>query len=221
MHSGLERRTEKTKVSLLDYGIIAFDQALKTILAPSNSLRSYPDEGILDSINQSSEKRHIAGLMRVNHCGEICAQALYQGQSLVAQNQQNKKILQKALNEEKEHLAWTEKRIKELNSHTSLLNPIWYAGSLVIGIAAGLFGDRLNLGFLEETENQVCLHLASHLAKLPKKDKKSRAIIKQMLLDEKKHALLAKKLGAKPLPTLIKKTMGNVAKIMTISSYYL
>lgn len=221
MQSSVKRKAKKTKASLLDHGIIVFDQALKAILSPPNSLRSYPGEGILDSINQLSEKRHIAGLMRVNHCGEICAQALYQGQSLAAKNQQNKKVLQKTLNEEKEHLAWTKRRIKELNSHTSLLNPIWYVGSLVIGVSAGLFGDRLNLGFLEETENQVCVHLASHLTKLPKKDKKSRAIIAQMILDEKKHALLAKKFGAKPLPLFIKKTMGKVAKIMTTSSYYL
>lgn len=221
MQLSIKRKAKKTKISFLDHGIIAFDQALKAILAPPNSLRGYPDEGILDSIKQSSEKRHVAALMRVNHCGEICAQALYQGQSLAAKNQQNKKILQKALNEEKEHLAWTKKRIKELNSHTSVLNPIWYVGSLVIGLSAGLFGDHVNLGFLEETENQVCAHLASHLAKLPKKDKKSRAIIAQMLLDEKKHALLAKKLGAKPLPAFIKKTMSRVAKIMTTSSYYL
>jgi ubiquinone biosynthesis monooxygenase Coq7 len=211
----------KEKMSLLDRGIMEFDQALKTIFAPSNSLRIYPDDGILETINQLPKKHHIARLMRVNHCGEICAQALYQGQSLTAKNQQIKKSLQKTSNEEKDHLAWTERRIKELNGHTSLLNPVWYVGSLVIGITTGLLGDRWNLGFLEETENQVCAHLTSHLRKLPKKDKKSRAIITQMLLDEKEHALLAKKLGATPLPKFIQKIMRSAAKIMTTSSYYL
>jgi ubiquinone biosynthesis monooxygenase Coq7 len=157
--------------------------------------------------------------MRINHCGEVCAQALYQGQALTARNPEARQALEHAAQEETEHLAWTEKRIRELGGRTSVFNPLWYVGSLAIGVGAGILGDKWNLGFLEETEYQVEAHLNEHLASLPAQDEKSRAILTQMREDEVKHAEMAHSYGAAALPAPIKGIMHITAKLMKQASY--
>jgi ubiquinone biosynthesis monooxygenase Coq7 len=168
-----------------------------------------------------AQKRHAAGLMRVNHCGEVCAQALYQGQALTARDPATREALRQAAQEEVEHLAWTERRLNELGSHKSLLNPLWYAGSLAIGVTAGVIGDKWNLGFLAETERQVGAHLQSHLQKLPAEDVRSRAIVAQMYTDEMNHADTATTLGAAALPPPLPGLMKFTARVMTSLSYRL
>ena len=157
--------------------------------------------------------------MRVNHCGEVCAQALYQGQALTARDPAARQALRQAADEEVEHLAWTQRRLAELGSHRSVLNPLWYAGSLAMGVAAGVIGDKWNLGFLAETERQVGAHLQSHLNELPESDEKSRAIVAQMYLDEMSHAELADQMGAAPLPQPVPQIMQLTSKLMTQLSY--
>ncbi len=204
---------------LADKLIPHFDTVLRTLFAPAVSSRPYPDAGLEEGEMSAAEKQHALGLMRVNHVGEVCAQALYQGQALTARDQSNREALQHAAYEEVEHLAWTEKRVKELGGRTSLLNPVWYAGSLAIGIGAGLLGDKWNLGFLEETEKQVTAHLEEHLQGLPEQDAKSRAIVAQMRLDEMQHAEMAHDFGATPLPLPVKELMKLSSKVMTSISY--
>lgn len=169
--------------------------------------------------NLDSQKS--AGFMRVNHCGEVCAQALYQGQALTARDPEIKIKLQAAAREENDHLAWCQTRLTQLNSHTSYLNPLWYVGSLSMGIIAGLAGDKYNLGFLAETEKQVSRHLAGHLQKLPIDDLPSRAIVQQMHIDEQEHAVSAIEAGGVNLHPVIKYTMKLSAKIMTTVAYYI
>ena len=205
---------------MLDKLIIEFDKGLRTLFSPAQSVRAHPDESIPEAAMTDNEKRHVRGLMRVNHSGEICAQALYQGQALTARDETAREVLRQAAIEEIEHLAWTEQRIKALGGQVSLLNPVWYTGSLAIGIAAGLLGDKWNLGFLEETERQVEAHLDRHLACLPAHDDKSRAIIAQMRDDERHHAQMAHQLGAARLPFPVRGMMKCMAKIMTSTSYY-
>ncbi|KZE32683.1 ubiquinone biosynthesis monooxygenase Coq7 [Crenobacter luteus] len=204
---------------MLDKLIIEFDKGVRTLFAPAASRRPYPDAHLPEAELTDAEKRHALGLMRVNHCGEICAQALYQGQALTARDPAAREALRHAAIEEEEHLAWTERRIRELGGHPSLLNPLWYTGSLAIGVAAGLLGDKWNLGFLEETEHQVGAHLDSHLASLPEGDAKSRAIVAQMRDDEAEHAKTAHALGAAPLPAPVKGLMKLSSKLMTTASY--
>ena len=165
------------------------------------------------------QRRHAAGLMRVNHCGEVCAQALYQGQSLTSRQPAVRDALRKAAAEETEHLAWTEQRIGELGGRKSLLNPLWYMGSLSLGIVAGVLGDKWNLGFLAETERQVEAHLNSHLEELPDEDGRSRAIVDQMRLDEIQHAEMAVHFGAAELPLPVRFGMRAMAKVMTGLAY--
>ena len=195
------------------------DIALRTLFAPATTNRAYPDAETAEGELSPKEKQHALGLMRVNHVGEVCAQALYQGQVLTARKAENREALQHAAQEETEHLAWTEKRVKELGGRTSLFNPVWYAGSLAIGVGAGLLGDKWNLGFLEETEHQVIAHLEEHLEALPSSDAKSRAVVAQMHLDEQKHAHMAHDFGAAPLPLPVKEIMKLTSKIMTSISY--
>lgn len=208
---------------MLDRLIVEFDKGLKTLTANAHSVRPHPDH----NINQTSEdlsneeKRHAASLMRINHCGEVCAQALYNGQALTAKNPATIKALEQASKEETEHLAWCEKRIQELGSHTSLLNPIWYASSFTLGAIAGALGDQWNLGFLAETERQVGKHLDHHLETLPSNDTKSRAILEQMKIDEAEHAKTAVHLGAAELPAPIKAAMQTMSKVMTKTTYHL
>ncbi|MBV8658999.1 MAG: 2-polyprenyl-3-methyl-6-methoxy-1,4-benzoquinone monooxygenase [Burkholderiales bacterium] len=203
----------------MDTLITEFDRALRTVFATASSVRPHPDAALDDAPLSAEEKRHAAGLMRVNHCGEVCAQALYQGQALTARDPVAREALREAAHEEVEHLAWTERRIAELGGHKSVLNPLWYAGSLAIGVAAGVIGDRWNLAFLAETERQVGAHLDSHMASLPVTDGRSRAIVSQMAVDEAAHAVKAVELGAAELPAPVKQVMKAMSKVMTGLSY--
>lgn len=203
----------------VDHLIIEADKVLRTLFASQRSLRAHPDHGLEEADLSNAERRHVAGLMRVNHSGEVCAQALYQGQALTSRDPAVREALGEAAHEETEHLAWTEQRLRELGSHTSWLNPLWYAGSLTMGVLAGKLGDRWNLGFLAETEKQVTAHLESHLARLPEADEKSAAIIRQMAIDETSHAHTAEALGAAQFPPLVKNLMQQTSKLMTSLSY--
>lgn len=208
---------------MLDRLIVEFDKGLKTLTANAHSVRPHPDQKISQATDEltSEEKRHAASLMRINHCGEVCAQALYNGQALTAKNPETVKALEQASKEETEHLAWCEKRIQELGGHTSFLNPIWYASSFTLGAIAGALGDKWNLGFLAETERQVGKHLNHHLETLPSNDAKSRAILEQMKIDEAEHAKTAVHLGAAELPAPIKAAMQSMSKVMTKTTYHL
>lgn len=200
--------------------ILQFDRALRTVFAPAVSRRPHPDAGLPEAELSESEKRHAAGLMRVNHSGEVCAQALYQGQALTARNPEAQQALLQASEEETEHLAWCERRLNELGSHKSLLNPLWYTGSFAIGVLAGALGDRWNLGFLAETERQVEAHLEGHLRRLPEQDAKSRAIVEQMKADEIRHAETAIAHGGAELPLPVKLAMKLSSRVMTQVAYW-
>ena len=200
--------------------IIEFDKGLRTLFSQAHSVRAHPDAGTEEVELSGSEKNMAAALMRVNHCGEICAQALYQGQALTARDPQVQRKLGEAAQEETEHLAWTARRVHELGGHVSVLNPLWYTSSLAIGAVAGLLGDKWNLGFLAETERQVGAHLQSHLIKLPESDSKSRAVVQQMYVDETQHADMAVELGAAELPLPVKLAMQLSGKIMTRTAYW-
>ncbi len=199
--------------------IIQFDKALRTVFAQAHSRRPYPDAELPEAELSEAEKRHAAGLMRVNHSGEVCAQALYQGQALTARDPEVQRALQEASAEETEHLAWCERRLEALGSHKSLLNPLWYAGSFTLGAIAGALGDKWNLGFLAETERQVEGHLNGHLDTLPAQDAKSRAVVEQMKADEIKHAETAVAHGGVPLPLPVKLAMQATSKILTHTAY--
>jgi ubiquinone biosynthesis monooxygenase Coq7 len=204
----------------LDRLIVEFDKGLRTLFSQAHSARPYPDANLPEAPMDEAEKKNAAALMRVNHSGEICAQALYQGQALTARDPAVQQTLQRAAQEETEHLAWTAKRVHELGGHLSLLNPFWYTGSLAIGALAGLLGDRWNLGFLAETERQVGHHLQSHLDRLPQQDEKSRAIVAQMHTDEVGHADMAVSLGGAELPQPVQLAMKLNGKVMTGTSYW-
>jgi len=206
---------------MIDQAIIQFDKALRTLLAPAHSVRPIPAGDLPEVPMTDEERRQAAALMRVNHCGEICAQALYQGQALVSRDDSIRRELQHASNEESEHLAWTEHRIAELGGRKSLLNPLWYGGALAIGMIAGKFGDRWNLGFLAETERQVEAHLSGHLDRLPVDDRKSRGIVAQMKVDEARHAETAIGLGAHDLPGPVKAAMKLMSRVMTATAYWI
>ena len=206
---------------MLDQAIIEFDKALRTVFAPARSVRPVPGEDIPDAELSDAERAHAAALMRVNHVGEVCAQALYQGQSIMSRDPAIRDTLRQASQEETEHLAWTERRIAELGGRKSLLNPLWYGGALALGMLAGRFGDRWNLGFLAETERQVEQHLKAHLDTLPPDDQRSRAIVEQMKADEAAHAETAVRLGAHDLPAPAKAAMKAAARLMTTLSYRL
>ncbi|MFY9329275.1 MAG: 2-polyprenyl-3-methyl-6-methoxy-1,4-benzoquinone monooxygenase [Georgfuchsia sp.] len=206
---------------MLDQLITEFDKALRTVFVPASSRREVPGASLPEADLNEAEKRHAAALMRINHCGEICAQALYQGQSLTSHNPEMRQALEYAAFEETEHLNWTERRLAELGSRKSFLNPLWYVGSLAMGVIAGKCGDEWNLGFLVETERQVEQHLQSHLGSLPLQDERSRKIIEQMKMDEIGHAETARRLGAKELPPPFKCAMRVVSGAMTRTAYYL
>jgi ubiquinone biosynthesis monooxygenase Coq7 len=200
--------------------IVHFDRALRTVFATAASRRAHPDAGLDEAEMSEAERRHAAGLMRINHSGEVCAQALYQGQALTARNPEAAKALIEASEEETEHLAWCERRLEELGSRKSLLNPLWYAGSFGLGVLAGALGDKWNLGFLAETERQVEGHLNTHLDWLPAQDAKSRAIVEQMKADEIKHADTAIAHGGAELPPPVKQAMQLTSKILTKTVYW-
>lgn len=204
-----------------DHLIVEFDKALRTVFAPAASSRDIPGRTLPEPNMSPAEKAHAGALMRINHVGEVCAQALYQGQALLSNDPAVCKALEKAAHEETEHLAWTERRIAELGARKSLLNPLWYAGALSMGLVAGKLGNSWNLGFLAETERQVGAHLDHHLDLLPIQDAKSRAIVSQMKQDEIAHAETAESLGAKDLPAPVKKAMKTFSGVMTRTAYYL
>lgn len=203
----------------LDFLINPLDSALRTLFAPAQSERPVPGDTLSEAELSDDEKKLAAALMRVNHCGEICAQALYQGQGLTARNSEVKHDLAQAAREETEHLAWTEQRIRELGGRKSVLNPLWYGGSFLIGAVAGALGDRWNLGFLAETERQVEQHLKGHLGRLPAQDLRSRAIVDQMKRDEMRHAVTAVAHGGSDLPLPVRAVMKLTAKVMTTTAH--
>lgn len=210
-------------ISILDKLIIEIDTALRTINPPALRVadRPSPAQHITQESLTDQEKKHSAGLMRVNHAGEVCAQALYQGQGLTAQLTHIKEQMLAAAAEEIDHLAWCEQRLSELNSKPSILNPLWYTGSIILGALAGLAGDKISLGFVAETERQVSHHLQCHVHALPPTDEKSKAILEQMREDEEHHAHSAMEAGGIELPFAMKQLMAMVSKLMTKSSYYL
>jgi 3-demethoxyubiquinol 3-hydroxylase len=201
--------------------IIAFDKGLRTVFAPAQTLRAVPGNARADVPLNERQRLEVAALMRVNHSGEICAQALYHGQALTARDARAKDALEQAAQEETEHLAWTERRIDQLGGRKSLLNPLWYTGSFAIGAAAGLLGDRWNLGFLAETERQVVEHLEGHLLRVPDEDEKSRAILEQMKDDESRHATSALQHGAAELPGPVRFAMRLASRAMTRTAFWI
>jgi len=205
----------------IDRFVVGFDKGLRTLFAPAQTLREVPGDALPDGQLDDAQRRTSAALMRVNHTGEVCAQALYQGQALTAREVSAKAALEKAAQEETEHLAWTERRIAELGGSKSALNPLFYAGSFAIGAVSGLLGDRWNLGFLAETERQVVLHLEGHLQRLPAEDQKSRAIVEQMREDEARHATTAISHGGAELPAPVKAAMKASSRVMTETAYWL
>jgi ubiquinone biosynthesis monooxygenase Coq7 len=194
------------------------DSALRTVFGRPASTRTSPAASVTDTSEQEADSRQAEAMMRVNHAGEICAQALYQGQALTARDARVRESIQQAVQEENDHLAWCAQRIDELGTYKSRLNPLWYTGSFAIGTAFGLLGDRWSLGFLAETERQVVKHLEGHLARLPAADAKSRAIVKTMRDDEARHATAAVRAGAAELPGVVKGLMAATARIMTTAA---
>lgn len=204
---------------MLDDLVIGFDRALRTLAGQPAQSRPTPGANLDDGDLTDAERRHAAGLMRINHTGEVCAQALYAAQALVARDPTVRQAFGNAAREEEEHLAWTQQRLDELSDRPSLLNPLWYAGSFAIGIAAGVGGDRGNLGFVLETERQVEEHLTGHMDRLPAADAKSRAIVEQMRDDEARHGAAARAAGGVPLPFAVKGLMRVAADVMRFVAY--
>ncbi len=205
-----------------DHFLIGLDNAIRTLFGqPKTTERPDPSQGIPEPELNEQERRLSGRLMRIDHTGEVCAQALYQGQALFARNPETAARLVRSAQEENDHLAWCQRRIEALGDRKSLLNPCWYLGAFAIGAAAGLAGDRWSLGFVVETERQVEAHLDSHLAALPERDEKSRAILEQMKIDEIHHAQVAQEAGAAPLPAPVKLAMKLGAKLMTSTVYWI
>jgi ubiquinone biosynthesis monooxygenase Coq7 len=205
----------------LDEFIIGVDKALRVVSGVASASRPSPASRIEDHVMDEAEKRRSAGLMRVNHVGEVCAQGLYDAQGRFARNDVMKQQFAQAGREEEDHLAWTAQRLQELGSRPSVLNPLWYAGAYALGAIAARSGDARSLGFVVETERQVEAHLDSHLKKLPAHDEKSRAIVDQMRRDEAEHGAAAHALGAAQTPWPVQKAMQAMAKVMTTTAYYL
>jgi len=208
-------------VGMFDDLIVEFDKVLRTLFCRAATVRAVPGSELPEAELSPAEKSHAGALMRVNHVGEICAQALYQGQAAVCKDPEIRKALEHAAHEETEHLAWTERRIDELGARKSWLNPVWYVGALSFGVVAGKLGDGWNLGFLAETERQVEAHLDGHLYALPEQDARSQAIVRQMKADEVAHAEMAVGLGARDLPFPAKAAMRVAATVMTKTAYRL
>lgn len=206
---------------VLDPLITAADRALRSLLAPARASRPTPGAPAAGPPLTEAERRHAAALMRVNHAGEIAAQALYHGQALAARSEATRDLLLKAAREESDHLAWCEARLAELESRPSLLSPLWYAGSFAIGALAATFGDRASLGFVSETERQVEGHLDEHLGRLPPSDARSRAILEAMQADEIAHGSAARAAGAMELPGPVRALMRRTARVMTRTAYWI
>src|SRR5450631_50178 len=205
----------------IDPFITVFDRALRTLSGIASSARPNPAANTVDGPLTPEERRHAAGLMRVNHTGEVCAQALYEAQALAARDADARSRLMQAAREEEDHLAWTQQRLAELGSRTSLANPLWYAGSFAIGFCAGLAGDGTSLGFVVETERQVEEHLTGHMDRLPPADAKSRLIVAAMRDDEVRHGTAARDAGARELPWPVRAVMRATARLMTVTAYRL
>jgi ubiquinone biosynthesis monooxygenase Coq7 len=203
----------------LDQVIVEFDRALRTLAGAARAARATPGGSLGEADLAQADRRHAAALMRVNHTGEVCAQALYSGQALTARNSQTRTVLQQAAAEETDHLAWTAERVESLGGRLSILNPAFYAGAFVAGALSGALGDRWNLGFLAETERQVEAHLDGHLDSLPVADLKSREVVETMKRDEARHASTASVHGAAELPGPVKTVMRLAARAMTFSTY--
>ena len=212
--------SNERQFSPVDRLLMQADAAMRTLL-PFSGAPARPSPAILqnESALSDDEARHVAGLMRINHTGEVCAQALYQGQALTAKLPQVRKAMEHAADEEIDHLAWCEQRIRELGSHPSVLNPLFYGLSFGVGAVAGLIGDRVSLGFVAATEDQVVKHLDEHLQQIPAEDRKSRAILQQMKSDEQQHATTALEAGGLNFPAPVKFGMSLLAKVMTKSTY--
>lgn len=214
--------TEPRRYTLVDHLCLGLDQALRAIAGePKTTGRLYPGATLAEAVLTPEQSKHTAGLMRVNHTGEVCAQALYHGQGLVSKSKKIRQKMQRAAIEEGDHLVWCSTRLAELGSHKSYLNPLWYSGSFMIGLTAGIVGDKWSLGFLAETEQQVIHHLAKHLKLLPESDHKSFHILQQMQQDESAHRDDAVEAGAAKLPTFIKKLMAFTSKIMVKTTYWI
>ena len=203
----------------MDKLIGEFDRALRAIAGGASASRPSPGKDVSEAELEASERAHAAALMRVNHVGEVCAQALYQGQALTARDSGARGALERAAREEQDHLAWSAERIRELGGRPSLLNPLWYAGSFAIGALAGALGDQWNLAFLAETERQVEEHLSGHLEALPAADRRTRAVVEAMRADEAKHRASAVDLGAAELPEPARRAMRLASKLMTTLAY--
>lgn len=215
-------RMTSRNLNPIDRFLSGVDYALRTVAATSSGpARTNPAEDIKGGKLSATEAAHAAGLMRVNHSGEIAAQGLYQGHAVVARDPDVARDMEHAAEEELDHLSWCADRLTELGSRPSLLNPVWYAGAFAIGAASGLLGDKWSLGFIAETEKQVVRHLEGHLSRLPRDDAKSRAIVTRMRDEEEEHGSNADQAGAAPLPEPVKKAMGVTAKIMTGTAYWL
>jgi len=207
------------ELSPLDRLLTEAQRALDTVFGAPPALRANPAEDTAEVVLDDAERRHAAGLMRINHVGEVCAQALYVGQAAVARDATTREHLLAAAQEETDHLAWCAQRLDELDSRPSLLNPLWYAGSYAIGALAGLRGDGWNLGFVVETEHQVEAHIDEHLDSLPQADQRSRAILQVMKADEARHAASAEHAGAKMLPPPVPTLMAAASKLMKTVAY--
>ena len=203
----------------IDRLIGEFDRALRTVSSVAEPSRLSPAAALPEAELSEHDRRHAAALMRVNHVGEVCAQALYQGQALTARDPHARRALERAAREEEDHLAWSAQRVDELGGRTSLLNPVWYAGAFTIGTVAGVLGDRWNLGFLAETERQVEEHLSAHLERLPEKDERTRTLVEAMRADEARHRDTAVRLGAAALPAPVKLAMRFASGLMTRIAY--
>jgi ubiquinone biosynthesis monooxygenase Coq7 len=211
----------KRHYTLLDRLCLGLDQAVRALTDNVKTTGSaYPAQDIEENQLTDSQRKHSAGLMRINHAGEICAQALYHGQGMVSKSRKVQEKMELAAIEEGDHLAWTRRRLDELGSHVSYLNPFWYAGSFCIGMVAGMIGDKWSLGFVAETERQVIKHLEGHLQTLPAQDQRSYTILQRMESDEAKHRDEAVMLGAKDLPEVIRKGMALTSKLMVKSAYW-
>jgi len=208
--------------STIDSLLLNLDQTLRTLFGqPQVTERPNPAESMDETELDEQQRDHTARLMRIDHTGEVCAQALYQGQALTARDQATRDSMQRSADEENDHLAWCEQRVKELGGRLSLLNPLWYAGSFAIGATAGLIGDKWSLGFVAETERQVEDHLQSHLDQIPAEDQRSRAILEQMKVDEIEHGRKAMAQGGVELPEPVKAGMKLASRLMTKSVYHL
>ncbi len=208
-------------LTLLDRFLAGINDALRTVAAPAGRpARENPAEGIAETDLSDSEKSHAAGLMRVNHAGEVAAQGLYQGHAAMARNEAVSEKMQQAADEEFDHLAWCEQRLAELDAGPSRLSPLWYAGSFAIGAASGAFGDKWSLGFIAETERQVCAHLTSHLDRLPEGDMRSRTIVEKMRDEEQQHGDNAVAAGAADLPDAARRLMRWTSRVMTTTAYW-